>query len=94
MTADSLFLEAQIEDENGWAPRITHEHLFDAVHVWFHANGAVGSPYQTMTVGDAAKAFNVSPEFLAAVIDDTGSPFFFAWAGTDAADRVLDEDGI
>lgn len=87
MVSDRIF-PAERHEENGTSVGFDEADLCKAVEVWFHARAIAA------TVGCAALAFSVSPEFLATVIDKHGGPFFFAGEAPLAAMRPLDYDGI
>lgn len=79
--------------EDGWPIGSTQDALADAIQIWFHAHGTFGDG-APLTVGKAAAAFALPPEFVAEVIDKRDNPFFFAHEAPRPEDRLLDCDGM
>jgi hypothetical protein len=87
VVSDRIF-PAERYEEDGTPFGFNEAELCRAVELWFYARDIPA------TIGCAALAFNVSPEFLAGVIDRHGGPFFFASEAALPAMRSLDCDGI
>lgn len=91
---DDIFPEIQqYDEETGFPLGFDRLDLINAFQIWFtcHGQWGDGSP---RTVGKLAEAFKLPPEYVSRVIDEPESPFFFARPGDNAADRLLDEDGL
>jgi len=85
-TSNSIF-PAERREEGDQEIGFNEADLCRAVEVWYHAQGG------NHTVGEAAMIFNVTPGFLASVIDRQGNPYFFASQHDRTEERMLDCDG-
>ncbi|MEQ3670689.1 hypothetical protein [Pseudophaeobacter sp.] len=81
--SDDLFPFHQKEEEDGVRIGGCMNDLLDAIETWFHAQQSA-SP---ITVGMAAKTFNVSPQLVWDGFQWRGNPFF--WVSDE--DKPLEE---
>lgn len=89
--SDERFPIDQYHDEETGLPLgATSAELGRAITIWTYAQGRIG-----VTVGEAALAFNVTPEKVAEAVDQCGNPYFWIerWP-IPLVERTFEEDGL
>ena len=92
-TADDLFKAGLcMDEETGWEIGMDETDLIRAVQIWHATQTLHDGP--DPTVGQAAEAFNVTPAYLADVMDRRQPFLFTALAAERPEDRILEQDGL